>query len=217
MYNPAVHPVDFVIGNSLASLGLEVNGYSLSFIIWNILLAVIAVLFSRYAAKILESKKAWYIKSVVSVVWLALLPNTAYLISDARHIVNSCQLYSYGHICDDISWHVFFFFAYAAIGWPAYVLALRPMKNALYKRFGSRLGAIATIVIIYLSALGVMVGLVDRFNVWDIIIHPFALLAAAAAYFTNGTMFLNVFMIAIILGLLYAVGEKIFIKPKSEQ
>lgn len=212
-----MHPVDFAIGNTLSSLGLEINGYSLSFVIWNIALAVIAVLFSRYTVKILESKKPWYIKSVISVVWLALLPNTAYLITDARHVINSCQLYSYGHVCDDVAWHVFFFFAYAAIGWPAFVLALRPMKRFLLKSLGQTKANISVAVVIFLSALGLMLGLVNRFNVWDIIVHPFSILKTASSYFTNEVMFLNVFMTFVILGFLYIIGEKIFIKPASEK
>jgi uncharacterized membrane protein len=215
MFAPA-HSADSFIGATLNILGWHINGYPFSFVIWNILLATLAVLLTRYTVALWQSGKPLYLKLALSALWLAFLPNTAYLMTDARHIIGYCPTGAYGNVCPENSWMTLFFFSYGAIGWPAFVLALRPMKELVVKHFGLVRGQVFASFIILVSALGLLLGLLDRFNVWDIVVRPISIIIAAGKYFSSEILFFNLLMSAVILTILYAIGEKIFIKARKE-
>jgi len=208
------YQTDAFVGTTLNIFKLEINHYPISFIIWNIALAIVAVILANWAAKIFLSKKKWFIKLGAILVWLALLPNTAYLMTDARHIIDYCPPYSYGRVCLYNAWMTLFFFAYASVGWPTFVLALRPLKKAMTKYFNKTIGLIFMFGACLLSALGVLLGLVNRFNSWNLITNPLKVIKVALTYFSDSVSMFNLFMMFIVLVFLYLVGEKIFINPK---
>ena len=109
------YPADLFIGTALNVFGLNVNGYPLSFVVWNILLAILAIYITQQTVAIWNTKKSIVTKVLFSALWLALLPNTAYLMTDARHVIGACPLDSYGRICSQNAWMSLFFFAYAAM------------------------------------------------------------------------------------------------------
>jgi uncharacterized membrane protein len=214
----SAYPADAFIGTVLNIFGLNINGYPLSFVIWNILLAVFAIYITQITVAAWNSQKPIAIKILLSALWLALLPNTAYLMTDARHLIASCPLDSYGKICSENAWMSLFFFAYAALGWPAFVMALRPMTKLVSERFNKRSAIIFAAITCILSAWGVLIGLLGRFNSWDIVLRPVRVLKYSLSYFSNGELFTNFIIVSIIFIILYALGEKIFIsfngKPK---
>lgn len=214
------YPVDFFIGQVLNIPGFSVNGYPLSFVIWNIALAVVAVLIGQFTARAFKKKEPFYIKFGLLIIWLALLPNTAYLMTDARHIIGYCPLGSYGNVCSANAWMTFAFFTYAALGWPAFVLALRPMHHYISKRFNKKnrdYGLAFVAIMCFLSSLGVLLGLLNRFNSWEIATKPLVILSAAYSYFNELGPFINWAIISIVLIVLYMIGEKIFIVPTNEK
>jgi len=211
MYAP-----DQFIGSTLNFFNLSINGYPLSFVVWNIFLAVLAVLIARYTVKLWRAQKNW-LAAVLSAVWLAFLPNTAYLMTDARHIIGYCPIGSYGNVCAENAWMVLLFFAYAAIGWPAYVLALRPMVTLVKERFSLQAAAYFTVLMSLLSSLGLLIGLVNRFNIWELVTRPLEILSAAYHYISEPKAMFNLLMVFLCLLFLYWAGERIFIKPETEQ
>lgn len=216
MMTNSAYPADDFIGNTLNFFSLNVNGYPVSFIFWNIFLAALAILTGQWAAKMLVSAKPWYLKLVAFLIWLAIFPNAAYLMTDARHVIGYCPLFSYGKVCAYNAWMTLFFFAFGAVGWPALVLSLRPMKRAVTKWFGKLAGLVFPVLMCFLAAWGLLLGLVNRFNSWDILTRPFKVIKTALIYLTDPVSFFNLTMVFVILLVLYTVGEKIFIKPKLE-
>jgi len=212
----SVYQADSFIGDTLNIFDLNINGYPVSFVFWNIFLAILAILAANWAAKILLANKQWFIKLGAILIWLAILPNAAYLMTDARHVIGYCPLASYGKVCAENAWMTLFFFAYAAVGWPAFVLSLRPMKKAILKYFGKLAGLVFTVLACLLAALGVLLGLVNRFNSWEILTSPLQVIKTALVYLSDPVAKFNLFMVFILLFVLYVVGEKIFIKPKIE-
>ncbi len=211
MYAP-----DQFIGSTLNFFNLNINGYPLSFVVWNILLAVLAVLIARYTVKLWRAKKNW-LAAVSSVVWVAILPNTAYLMTDARHVIGYCPIGSYGNVCPENAWMALFFFAYAALGWPAFVLALRPVVNYLRERFSLQTGTVFATILCLLTSLGILLGLVNRFNSWELLTRPLEIVGAAYYYISEPKAMFNLLMLFLCLSFLYWVGERIFIKPETEQ
>ncbi len=210
------YPADAFIGTALNIFGLNINGYPLSFVVWNILLAIFAIYITQLTVRCWNSKKPLIIKLLLSAVWLALLPNTAYLMTDARHIIGACSLDAYGNICSENAWMSLFFFAYAAMGWPAFVLALRPLKNFVSERLGTRSGITFAAIACVLSAWGVLIGLLGRFNSWDLVLRPVRVVKYALSYFSNGELFFNLIIVSVIFIFLYALGEKIFVYGLSK-
>lgn len=211
-----MYPADQFIGSTLNVFAWTINGYPLSFVFWNIFLAVIAVLIARYTVKLWRSGKIW-LAFVSSLLWLALLPNTAYLMTDARHVIGYCPLESYGKVCAENAWMSLFFFAYAAVGWPAFVLALRPLKNYVKERFSIKVANYFAALMCLITSLGVLLGLVNRFNSWELITRPFDVLRTASSYATESQATFNLLMVFLCLTFLYWLGERIFIKPEQEQ
>lgn len=216
MTNPSAYPADDFIGSTLNFFDLSVNGYPVSFILWNIFLAFLAVFLANWAARILLSHKKWYWKIGAFLLWLAIFPNAAYVMTDARHILGYCPLFSYGKVCDYNAWMTLFFFAFGAIGWPAFILSLRPMKKVVTRLYNKTVSSIFVVIMCLLAAWGVLIGLLNRFNSWDIIINPLKVVKAALKYWSNEILFFDLVMMFVILLVLYIVGERIFIKPKQE-
>ncbi len=210
-----MYPADQFIGSTLNVFAWTINDYPLSFIVWNIFLAVIAVVIARYTVKLWRLGKIW-LACVSSALWLALLPNTAYLMTDARHVIGYCPLESYGKVCAENAWMALFFFAYAAFGWPAFVLALRPLKSYVKARFGIKVAAWFTTLMCLMSSVGLLLGLVNRFNSWELITKPFDVLRAASSYIREPQAVFNLLMVFLCLSFLYWIGERIFIKPEQE-
>lgn len=214
----SAYPADAFIGTVLNIFDVNINGYPLSFIIWNILLATLAIVAARWTVKLLKDKKAsWFAKALSFSVWLAFLPNTAYLMTDVRHIIGYCPFGSYSNVCAENAWMSIFFFLYASFGWPSFVLAIRPLKSYVTKRFGLKQGILFATLACFFSAWGVLLGLVNRFNSWELLTRPGQIIRVAFSYFNEASAALNILFVFIFLGILYAVGEKIFIISGKEK
>ncbi len=213
----SAYPADAFIGTVLNIFEININGYPLSFMVWNILLAFAAVYLAGLSVRTWKSKKSLIIKSTVTAVWLAFLPNTAYLMTDARHIIGYCPVSSYGNVCAQNAWMTIFFFLFAAVGWPSFVLAIRPLKTYVTKRFGVKQGIWFAGLACFFSAWGVLLGLVNRFNSWELLTRPGQIIRVAFSYFSEVNAALNILFVFIFFVILYAVGEKIFIIRRNEK
>jgi len=208
------YSTDVFLGTTLNIFDLHINGYPVFVFIWNIALAVLAILLAYWVANLWRSKKHWSKKLGAFLIWLVIFPNAAYLMTDARHVIGYCPLDSYGKVCLPNAWMTLFFFAYAALGWPALVFSLKPLKQVVVKYYGKTKGLIFTLIMCFLASLGILLGLLNRFNSWQLIIKPILIIKAALVYFYDPSAALNLLIIFLVLLFLYALGEKIFISPK---
>ncbi|MBI3947377.1 MAG: DUF1361 domain-containing protein [Armatimonadetes bacterium] len=148
---------------------------------WNTLLAVIPVA-AAYAVAWLAGRPAKRrlparaLAGALLVVWVAFLPNTCYLLTEWRHFLEwlyQTDLYARWHVGRDSSamlrlvTYTGFFAAYSLIGMLTFALGIRPIK-AVVRRHTRRLWLWA-IPFFTLMSLGVYLGLVLRFNSWDLI------------------------------------------------
>lgn len=202
---------DWFIG-SVSQLFGTVNGYPLLFIIWNIFLAALTVFIGYGVAKILVTRQSKIVKIISVLIWLLFLPNAAYLMTDARHIIGYCSFDSYGRVCAENAWMTLFFFAYACLGWPAFVYSLKPIKELAAKKLSAVRAWLLTVGVCVLTALGVMLGLINRWNSWEIFTNPLGILASALRFAWDGVYLVNWFMASVILLFLYVLGEKVFKK-----
>jgi len=192
-------------------LTLSINKYNILTIFWNVFLALIPCITVYYLALTVKRKK-WHdfkVSEKISFVliflfWLFMFPNTAYLFTIVRHLVNYCQHYDKYRVCSEgNTWMVMFFFTYSAIGLPTFYYALKKMADVFKLLFNRMTATVFPIVVIPLTAIGVMFGLFERLNSWDILFNPLSLSRIAFGYFTDLNLFTNFLIFTISLYLIY--------------
>jgi uncharacterized membrane protein len=108
------------------------------------------------------------------------------------------------------AWMIPVFFLYSVLGWISYVFLINQMKS-LIKRIWGELGVSVYLWLISpIFSLGLLLGLVNRLNTWDIIISPYKVLSEALLYFQNWTYFKNLLIYTFFLYLIYFIGNILF-------
>lgn len=205
-----------------AAGSLAVNHYQLATVVWNIFLVFLPLTFylllksrwRRTGFKKISQKAA---AVILFIFWLLFFPNAAYIITDIRHLLDYCPLDSPNKVCAANAWMIIFFFTYSSFGWAAFYYLLKLMSdlfNEIFK-FKRRSLDFFAALIIPLTSLGVLVGLLNRFNSWDVFLFPLWLLKALAVYFSNINYFLDWLIFTLGLYLLYFAGDVIFRKIKE--
>lgn len=202
--------------------GLNIHGYYILAILWNLFLILIPC-WTVYFMASSVGKRKWakftgaeqLIFLFLFLFWLFWFPNTAYQFMIPRHLVDYCAVYDKNRVCDQGSWLVPFFFMYALAGLPTFYYALNRMERLLAGVFSARISKAFVLFVIPLTTLGVMLGLFERSNSWEVLTQPFSLLGIALGYFQSADML--AFFLAFTVSL-YAIyfGFKGFIRKLSE-
>ncbi|MEI6521019.1 MAG: DUF1361 domain-containing protein [bacterium] len=187
---------------------------------WNIFLAAIPLgaayifsfLYSYDASK--EKKIYTYLKysflPIVFLIWLAFLPNTCYLITEWRHLLGSIvhsphrTVQNYDSNRDVLVWfgiRMLFYIAYSGIGMLLFVLSTRPIWR-IVKQMKIKAVWVA-IPFFFINALGVYLGLIPRFNSWDIMHRPSVIINEILRVFQRSHLIGLVIGLALFLWLVY--------------
>jgi uncharacterized membrane protein len=176
---------------------LEVWGTSnLLFLIWNLFLAWIPYMISLYFIR-KDTSINFFIP--VFIIWLLFFPNALYLVTDVLHIVSSLPA---------LLWYdtlLFFFFGW--IGLFLGMLSLFKIHQYLRGHLNYILSEISIFIICVISSFGVYLGRFERFNSWDILIHPLQLVRHFFYILINfthgGTPLMFVFVFTIFMYSIY--------------
>ena len=196
---------------------IAINHYQLVTAVWNIFLALLPL------AIFLFLKSYWrrtgliefYQKLAAAILflfWLVVFPNSAYIITDIRHLVSYCPLNSPDKVCPDNAWMIIVFFTYASLGWVTFYYNLKLMSNLAHEIFKWLKPYFFAALIIPITSLGILLGLLNRFNSWDVFLYPLWLLKVFPVYFLDLNYFMNWFIFTLFLGSLYLSGDVIFRK-----
>ncbi len=192
---------------------LNIHGYPVLVIPWNIFLAIVPCVIAYHLEKSVSGKKWKDLKGhkfafiPIFIFWLFMLPNTAYLIFDVRHLADYCDNLDVYRVCQNGSWLVIFFFTYALIGVPTLYYAINKMSRVFYTVFGRSVATSLPIFTIPLTSIGVMFGLYSRFNSWDVLFHPGELLRATGSYFTDLRLLTDFLVFTVCLYFIYYVTK----------
>lgn len=193
---------------------LSINDYPITMIFWNIFLLCIPFFLGYLLIKLFnktkfKSRKDRIKAFIIAFFWILFAPNVPYLITDMRHISGFCPG-TYYQICVQGAWMIPVFFLYSVLGWISYVFLINQMKS-LIKRIWGELGVSVYLWLISpIFSLGLLLGLVNRLNTWDIIISPYKVLSEALLYFQNWTYFKNLLIYTFFLYLIYFIGNILF-------
>lgn len=148
----------------------------------------------------------------VGVVWLAFLPNTCYLLTEWRHLLLSgrwSQMTDSG--ADDrvallsaARWALFYA-AYSGIGMVCLILAVRPVDMALKLR-GFWRGLLGLLLFAAMS-VGVYLGLIERYNSWDLAMRPVQIGHTIKHAVTNPRLAISMGVLTVALWLFYWAAD----------
>jgi uncharacterized membrane protein len=154
---------------------------SIVWVIWNGTLAVIPVAAAYTFRGVLDKRPlrlGGYLGAIaLGVIWLAFLPNTCYLLTEWRHFLKTIDSQNlFMRATTDSVLFIklvlasLFYFFYSLFGMVTFAMAIRPMERAAIKRgLWVRFWAVPFFAAV---ALGVYLGLVLRFNSWDLLRSP---------------------------------------------
>jgi len=187
-------------------------------VLWNVFLAVLPVLFARRLAHQLGralSGRAhlWPAVALWAMLWLAFLPNSCYLLTEWRHWFDELLSGHYwqrwtrdgslDHLIRLAQWTVFYA-AFSGAGVLCFWAAVKPVAHVLTDRpWRPWAGA----VLFWLNGLGVYLGLELRFNSWDLLHRPGVIFQQALTALSHPEFIVLVSAFALLLWLLYEVVE----------
>jgi len=142
---------------------------------------LIAYLAARTKRNVLVTAAIW----ILGLVWLAFLPNTCYLLTEWRHYLvklASSNMHLRASVDPVVTLKLMvytaFYSCFSGIGMLAFALAIRPLARLVAKR-GLKRWALAVPLFLMVS-VGVYLGLILRFNSWDLVTRPVEVWASAA-------------------------------------
>ena len=188
-YKPYILALAAPCGGALFLLGLRfllTGSAYFGFMTWNLTLSVFALLAAFTAAHFWKQKRLWY-TVVALVVWLALLPNTFYMLTDLIHIYESSDI----NVLYDIVMLSLFILAGFMQGW----LALYVVHKRAAAYFGRQYAHGAAIVTILAGSFAIDIGRYLRWNSWDILVNPRALLLDLSDTILNPSNYNRSFMV----------------------
>jgi uncharacterized membrane protein len=181
-------------------------------VIWNLFLAVVPVLLSLIVFKGVRHQRRtgrvmWVIWVPLLMVWFVFLPNTCYLITEWRHYLSdllripnlaNAPKHNPIFLFDFLGMTAFYVF-YTGCGLICFYLAIYPLDMLFNPSWVMRP------LFFFLCSLGVYLGLVDRFNSWQVIRHPHAILHAIHQALENPLLLILMAGFSVLLWLLYGV------------
>lgn len=193
-------------------LSIKILDYQVIFVPWNIFLALLPCWTAYFMWENLSKKEfknlsffSWIIFTFSFLFWLFFIPNTAYLFSASRHLINYCVNPGMSNVCEYQFYVVPLFFIYSLIGIPTFIYALRKMSLILGKLFHPILTKIFPIIMSPIIVIGILLGLFERFNSWDVLYDPLFIIRIAIEYFTKPHMVLHFIIYTLALYFVYYV------------
>jgi uncharacterized membrane protein len=155
-----------VVAGAVAALAGS-RHWSYGFLLWNLVLAWVPVVLALGIRRLAASPVPTVGLVAPLALWLLFLPNAPYLVTDLSHLGEQRTPLELDGLILGLA---------AAGGLLAGSLSLMAIESAVRARLGARAARIALALAIPLASLGVYFGRVLRWNSWDALTEPRALL-----------------------------------------
>jgi uncharacterized membrane protein len=177
-------------------------------IAWNLFLAFIplGLSFWLFRRKSQSRSVFWW---VAFLVFIAFLPNAPYLLTDIIHLINAARNYY-------SVWVITLFLIPPHLiailsGFEAYVISLMNLEHYLRKQGAGKFVLAAELITHALCAIGVYLGRFPRFNSWDFVTKPEAVIRTSIEYLTSKRPVLVMIVGFVFLTVLYWVMKQVTI------
>ena len=191
-----------VMSATLLIIRMLVGGsYRYAFLLWNLALAWLPILFIWYLLHLLQTYRWTHWKPlIITLLWLGFLPNSFYIASDLVHLRATGEV----SLLYDAAMFCLFIFNGFALGFTSLLLLhgelLRRIKQNAHYVIG---------VILLLCSFAIYLGRFLRWNTWDILFNPFGLLFDVSDRLINPAAheqtFATTAVFFVLLGTTYAV------------
>lgn len=138
------------------------------FMIWNLFLALLPLLVAKILYELDQIDRLLLLPRLGGLaLWLLLVPNSYYMITDLMHIQNASQ--------QTIWYDSLMLFSFAFTGLLAGTYSWYIIHKIVAGRHGSLLAWLGVLASSGLVAFGIYLGRYGRWNSWDILTNPMAL------------------------------------------
>ena len=135
------------------------------YLVWNLVLAWIPLLFSYLLLRWLKKGRWLSLKGLgLTALWLSFLPNSFYLITDFIHLAPTGEV---GLLFD-----VVMLMTFAWTGIQLGFLSVYMVHSELRKRLRTRLSVMLIGIVFILSSFAIYLGRYLTLNTWDILLNP---------------------------------------------
>ena len=137
------------------------------FLPWNLFLAAVPLVASTALVRLDERGASRWALLSLGAAWLAFLPNAPYILTDLVHLRHRPPVpfwYDLGMLLSG-----------AGVGLLSGYVSLADVHGVLARRWGAAAGWAAATGVLFLSAFGIYLGRVLRWNSWDVVAAPGAL------------------------------------------
>ena len=140
------------------------------FLVWNLFLAWIPLALALWleARDRSERKRDWQFWSA-AFAWLVFFPNAPYILTDLSHLKPIIQSRWWTDLI--------LILLFALLGLVLAFISLHQMQGIVARRRGPVESWLFVFGIAFLTGFGVYLGRFERWNSWDVIVRPFALMA----------------------------------------
>lgn len=170
------------------------------FLLWNLFLAWIpywiALTLDLFTRRI--ATPSVYSIGFLIITWLLFFPNAPYLVTDLLHLKDSQTV---PHWYD-----VMLFISFAWTGLMLGYCSLFEVQHYLEKVFKKKTVWALMISAIWLGGFGVYMGRFQRWNSWDIVSNPFALIKQQVHVLLNPFDYLNTLGVAVVMSGFMMIG-----------
>lgn len=210
--SPRERVVTSLAGLTLVSTLLFLAGaiasgnFQLSYLLSNLFLAWLpfAVMVALLRSLHTQLWSSWR-PLALTLLWLAFLPNSFYMISDFIHL----QDVAHHNLLYDVIVFTACIFTAAALGFSSLYMVHAELK----KRISMRASSLLVGIIIFLCSFGIYLGRDLRWNSWDILLNPAGILFDVSDNLIhplqNGDMFTTTISFFVLLSSLYIVGWQV--------
>ena len=135
--------------------------FSFTYILWNILLAIVPFLISSillYYSALHKLSQTFFVLG--GIVWLIFLPNAPYIVTDLIHLG---EVHSVPILYDSV-----LLFTSAWVGLLLSLHSIEHMEKILLSKYSKKLTDFIILIVILFTSFGVYLGRFLRFNSWDI-------------------------------------------------
>jgi uncharacterized membrane protein len=138
------------------------------FLIWNLILAWLPLLFAMgLVLRLRKTRWSDGINILLSILWLAFLPNSFYIVSDLIHLQTTVEV--------SVLYDAVLFTSFIINGFISGYLSVYFIHIELIKRLGARTAHTIIGLVFFLCGFAIYLGRVLRWNSWDIITNPASL------------------------------------------
>jgi len=180
----------------------QTNSPVFVFLIWNLILAAIPFLISNSLKFSINNTFTKWMLIPLLTLWLLFFPNAPYIITDLFHLKSRAPI--------PMWYDTILLFSAAWNGMLLAFISLYDIENIVKQLFKATVSRLFVVAALVLSSLGIYIGRYLRWNSWDIIMQPQALIIDVMELLINPAINFGVLKMILLFTAFLLTGYLIF-------